>query len=69
MGFKYKIENNRKVLIERPYIAGQKIKFLKNYLRYKEDYPNIKFVYLDETWIYRNGSPIRTWVNDSLPTN
>ncbi|KAJ3655587.1 hypothetical protein Zmor_014710 [Zophobas morio] len=68
MGYKYKMENNKKILLERPYIKTLKLKFLKTYLRYQEDYPNVKFVFLDETWIYKNGCLIQTWVNDNLPT-
>jgi hypothetical protein len=26
---------------------------------------NFTFVYLDETWIYQNGSPIHHWVHES----
>jgi hypothetical protein len=44
MGFRYKLENHRKILIERPFITAKRIEFLKQYLRYKEMYPNIKFV-------------------------
>jgi hypothetical protein len=68
MGFRYKLKNHSKILIERPFITAKRIKFLKQYLRYKKMYPNIKFVYLDETWIYQHGSVRKTWVNDNMPT-
>jgi hypothetical protein len=68
IGFRYKLENHRKILIERPFITAKRIEFLKQYLRYKEMYPNIKFVYLDETWIYQHGSVRKTWVNANMPT-
>jgi hypothetical protein len=52
MGFKYKYEDNRKILTEQPYVIAKRIKFLKKYLQYKQEYSNRKFIYLDETWIY-----------------
>jgi hypothetical protein len=63
MGFRYKLENNRKILMERSFIIAKKIKFLRTYLQYLKNYPNVKFIYLDETWIYRcprTGSPEKT---------
>jgi hypothetical protein len=68
MGFRYKFENNRKILMERSSIIAKKIKFLRTYLQYLKNYPNVKFIYLDETWIYRYGSQEKTWVNDDLPS-
>ncbi|KAJ3652178.1 hypothetical protein Zmor_018166 [Zophobas morio] len=68
MGFKYKYENHRKILIERPDIVAKRIKFLKCYLKYKADYPDVKFIFLDETWIYKRGSQLKTWVHDNMHT-
>jgi hypothetical protein len=46
--------SGRKILCEQKHVAA-KITFSFN----------IRFVYLDETWIYQNGSPIRRWVHKS----
>jgi hypothetical protein len=46
MGFRYKLENHRKILIERPFITAKRIKFLTQYLRYKEMYPNSYKIHL-----------------------
>jgi hypothetical protein len=64
MGFRYKFENNKKILMERSFIIAIAIA----YLQYLKNYPNVKFIYLDETWIYRYGSQQKTWVNDDLPS-
>jgi hypothetical protein len=63
MGYQYKKVNNRKILIESPRLKSLKIKFLRKYLQYKEE--NALFVFLDETWIYQNGAPIRRWLNEN----
>ncbi|KAJ3661649.1 hypothetical protein Zmor_006037 [Zophobas morio] len=65
MGYKWK-KFNRKILIEQPHIIAKRIKFLKKYLQYLQS-DNYIFVFLDETWIYENGSPVKTWVNESDP--
>ena len=59
MGFKYKFENNPKILTEKPYLIAKRIKFLKSYLKQKQDYPDVKFIFLDETWIYKHGSQLK----------
>jgi hypothetical protein len=46
MAFRYKLENHRKILIERPFITTKRIKFLTQYLRYKEMYPNSYKIHL-----------------------
>jgi transposase len=63
MGFKYKKVNERKILVESKFLISKKICFLKKYLQYLE-YDNVHFIYLDETWIYQNGSQVRLWVHD-----
>jgi transposase len=38
--------------------------FLRKFLQYQNSSENIIFVYLDETWVYQNGSNIRRWVHE-----
>jgi transposase len=66
MGYKFKKINNRQVLIEQPHIVFKRIKFLRQYLQYLESDKYI-FAYLDETWVYENGSQLRQRVNESDP--
>lgn len=65
MGYSYKIVNNRKILCEQSHVITAKIKFLRKYIQYMNSSEKINFIYLDETWIYQNGSSIRKWVHDS----
>jgi hypothetical protein len=39
-------------------------RFLRKFLQYQNSSENIIFVYLNETWVYRNGSNIRRWVHE-----
>ncbi|XP_031346261.1 uncharacterized protein LOC116173115 [Photinus pyralis] len=64
MGYKYKHVNGRKILCEQKHVAS-KITFLRKFLQYQNSSENITFVYLDETWIFQNGSSVRKWVHDS----
>jgi hypothetical protein len=65
MGFKYKIVNNRKILCEQKHVKISKVQFLRKFLQMKNACENFLFVYLDETWIYQNGSQIRRWVHNT----
>jgi hypothetical protein len=64
-GFKYKIVNNRKILCEQKLVKISKMQFLRKFLQMKNVCENFLFVYLDETWMYRNGSQIRRWVHNT----
>lgn len=64
MGYRYKKISNRKVLIEQPHIVSKRITFLKTYLQYLES-GEYTFVFLDETWIYENGTQVYQWVNEN----
>lgn len=65
MGYKYKLVNGRKILCEQKHVVAAKIIFLRNFLQLKQSSENVTFVYLDETWIYQNGSAIRQWMHES----
>ena len=47
------------------HVIAAKIKFLRKFLQLRNSGQDIRFVYLDETWIYQNGSSIRRCVHDS----
>ncbi|EFA02787.1 hypothetical protein TcasGA2_TC008525 [Tribolium castaneum] len=65
MGYKYKLVNGRKILCEQKHVVASKIDFLRKFLQCQNSSENIMFVYLDETWIYQNGSYIRRWVHEN----
>jgi hypothetical protein len=64
MGYKYRLVNGRKIICEQKHVVASKIVFLRKFLQYKNSSENIIFVYLDETWVYQNGSNIRRWVHE-----
>jgi hypothetical protein len=64
MGYKYRLVNGRKIICEQKYVVASKIVFLRKFLQYQNSSENIIFVYLDETWVYQNGSNIRRWVHE-----
>jgi hypothetical protein len=66
MGHTFKKINNRKILIEQPHLLSKRIRFLRKYRQYLETNKYI-FIFLDETWIYQNGSQLRQWVNENVP--
>lgn len=65
MGYKYRKVNGRKILCEQKHIVAAKIKFLRKFLEFQNSNENTLFVYLDETWIYQNGTAIRRWMHET----
>ncbi|KAJ3660720.1 hypothetical protein Zmor_005156 [Zophobas morio] len=63
MGYNFKKVENRKIIIESPRLQGLKITFLRRYIQLMEE--DVTFVYLDETWVYQHGVPVRRWVHES----
>lgn len=65
MGFEWKQDNPRRGLMEYPRIASMRVTFLKQFILYMDK--NIwDYVYLDETWIFQNGTVCRSWQNDDV---
>jgi hypothetical protein len=65
MGYRYKKVNNRKILCEKSYVKVLKVKFLKKYMEYLNSNEDIIFIYLDETRLYTNGSPVTLWIDEN----
>lgn len=65
MGYKHKKVDGRKILCESKHVVAAKMKFLRRYLQFQNSSENVVFVYLDETWIYQNGSSIRQWLHET----
>jgi len=64
MGYKYQFVNGRKILCEQKHVVASKITFLRKFIQLQKSPENFTFVYLDETWIYQNGSQVRRWVHE-----
>ncbi|KAL3287784.1 hypothetical protein HHI36_002246 [Cryptolaemus montrouzieri] len=65
IGFKYSKDNRRRVLMELPHIALKRIHFLQSYIRIKNEGLR-EFAYLDETWIFKDGTIGRSWQDDNI---
>ncbi|KAL1494434.1 hypothetical protein ABEB36_010033 [Hypothenemus hampei] len=60
----YKKIDQRKIICEKNYIVRAKVTFLRKYLQFQNSSENIIFLFLDETWTYKNGSQFRKWVKE-----
>lgn len=65
LGYKHKMVNGRKILCEQKHVVASKIIFLRRFLQFQNSCESVTFVYLDETWIYQNGSMVRRWLNET----
>lgn len=65
MGYMYKKADSRRILSEKTHIQALKCTFLRKYLQFQKSSDKINFIFLDETWIYQNGSQLRQWVHDT----
>ncbi|KAJ8914221.1 hypothetical protein NQ315_003584, partial [Exocentrus adspersus] len=62
-------DDPRRGLMELPHIALARITFLQNYMRNVNSERPSEFVYLDETWVFENGSTCcRSWQDSSKQT-
>ncbi|KAI4455628.1 retrotransposon gag protein [Holotrichia oblita] len=66
LGFKWKKDEPRRGLMEMPHVVVmQRLTFLRRYMQYKQE--NLyNFVYLDETWIFQNGTISRSWQDENV---
>lgn len=67
MGFTWKKANDRLLLMDKPDIVLKRLEFLRVYSDNVASAAPLTPVFLDETWIFQNGSSIKTWTNDSNP--
>lgn len=65
LGFKYAKDDPRRGLLELPHIALKRQSFLQNYMKEKQSGLR-QFVFLDETWIFQNGTIGRSWQDNSV---
>lgn len=65
IGFHFKKDDPKRALMELPHIALKRISFLQQYLRIKQEHI-YQFVFLDETWIFQDGSTSKTWQDEHV---
>ena len=66
IGFRYSPTNVRKRLMELQHVVHARTKFLREYMHNQQNPNPLPCVYLDETWIFENGSVVRSWQDDSV---
>jgi hypothetical protein len=54
-----------KRLMELGHVAISRVQFLRSYMQNLNAQNHLQCVYLDETWIFENGSVHRSWQDDS----
>ena len=62
-GFKIKKQNGRNFLIQKPEVAFLRHQYLRKIHKLRQNKPQSKIIYLDETWINANHTPSRIWVD------
>jgi hypothetical protein len=65
IGFTFKTTDSRKRLMELGHVAISRVQFLRTYMQNLNAQNPLQCVYLDETWIFENGSVHRSWQDDS----
>lgn len=66
IGFRFKRDDNRRALMELPHIALLRINFLRVYMDNLRANDPREVVFLDETWIFENGTTTtRSWQDAS----
>ncbi|CAH1997743.1 unnamed protein product [Acanthoscelides obtectus] len=65
MGFRWrKTKNNRKILMEKPYIQALRRSFLRNIKHYREE--NRPIIYMDETYIHSSHTHAKNWGDNTI---
>lgn len=59
IGYKFKTVNKRKILIDKQKNIISWVRFYGEYREYLQQ--NVKFIYLEETWLFENASIIQQW--------
>ncbi|KAL1516148.1 hypothetical protein ABEB36_000067 [Hypothenemus hampei] len=67
LGFRFRKDNGRRALMEQPHIASKRIHFLREYMKNAVCESPLDVVFLDETWIYQQGSKtLQTWNENTV---
>lgn len=65
IGFRWQKDDPRRGLMELPNVALKRVEFLQKYTKNLKSTNPSQFVYLDETWIFQNGTVGRSWQDNS----
>lgn len=65
LDFKWLKDNPRRGLMELSNISLKRVQFLRQYKQLKNE-ALYQFVFLDETWIFENGTLNRSWQNENV---
>lgn len=65
IGFKWKKDDPRRGLMELGHIALKRVNFLSSYVKSKDE-GLYQFVFLDETWIFKDGTISRSWQDSDV---
>lgn len=65
MGFKYRKDDPRRGLMELPTVVMKRVRFLHDYVKLKNQ-DLYQFVFMDETWIFKDGTIGRSWQNSDV---
>jgi hypothetical protein len=65
IGFTFKATDSKR-LMELGHVAISRVQFLRSYMQNFNAQNPLQCVYLDETWIFENGSVHRSWQDDSF---
>lgn len=67
LGFTYRKDDPRRALMERPNVSQMRRKFLKRYMENEAlGSAKLPYIFLDETWIFSNGSVRKSWQDDDI---
>jgi hypothetical protein len=65
IGFRFRKDDPRRGLMELPRIALLRTQFLQEYMKNVNGTVPHQFVFLDESWIFENGTTGRSWQDNS----
>ncbi len=65
MGYRYKKQDSRKFLIEKPEIVLLRHQYLRKIKKVRENKQSSKIIYLHETWINANHTVRKCWLDSN----
>jgi hypothetical protein len=66
LGFSYKKDDNRRALMEKPHVVALRKFFLSKFMKNAESSERKPCVFLDETWVFANGTVRRSWQDEDV---
>jgi hypothetical protein len=66
LGFSYKKDDNRRALMEKPHVVALRKNFLSKFMKNAESSERKPCVFLDETWVFANGTVRRSWQDEDV---